>query len=113
LSAESTSESGETGAETLSRKPPASKPDRYRNDRVVLTINSEWYAATGRTERRERFAEISDAHGLRAIVDRGHRFPPALLTGAHEPNQELLQALAAEPEIESASFDSYVKHLSR
>ena len=85
----------------------------YRSDRVLLALDRSWYSTVPRDVRRTRLRAISGEYGLAEIVDRGHRFPIAMLPDGHELDRVLLSGLLSEPEIESVSYDFYTKVVDR
>lgn len=85
----------------------------YRSDRVLLALDRSWYSTVPRDLRRTRLRAISGEYGLAGIVDRGHRFPIAMLPDGHKLDRSLLSALLSEPEIESVSYDFYTKVIDR
>ncbi len=87
------------------------EPGTYRPDHAILVLNEDWFDRTARADRRARLAQIAERHGLAEIRDRGHRFPTAILPEGKEVDRNLLEALEAEAEIESAGYDHYVRPL--
>lgn len=81
----------------------------YHAGRVLLALNADWYNGASPETRRAGLREIAHEYGLRAIRDRGHRFPTGVLPAGQKITPELLGELSSEAEIDTVSYDFYTR----